>query len=110
MSNIINELYEVYDKINDIECLRQINDFHIEQVARLCIQTEKENILIESYVVCSEDIKDIYLTGYSYLGDIQDYNCENEIGYEFFKSDISDALSVKEVMLKFACKLTETQM
>ena len=97
----MNKLFEVYTQsktTQDLPALYEIfcnneTGSNFEQGARLCIQKEDENILIELDLPTkdnADDEKTIWLTAYVYHGNIEDYNCDDQIDTIDFNGNLID--------------------
>lgn len=82
---------------------------NFEQGARLCIEKENENILIEldfPTLDLSELLDGKYrgvsMTAYLYTGNLEDYNCEREIDSKLFVGNLEDA---EQIMIDYALSL-----
>lgn len=114
---IMNKLFEVYTKsktTNELEKERKYyattkTGCNYEIGARLCVEMENENILIELNfpTLDLEQLLDgekgsVDMTAYSYTGELKDYNCECEIDCKDFIGNLEDA---EQIMLDYALSL-----
>jgi hypothetical protein len=113
----MNKLFEVYTENKTTKELEELKHYYVtnksgcnfEQGARLCIEKENENILIELDLP-TLDLKEqldgkggkVYMTAYAYTGKLEDYDCENEIDSKFFVGDLANA---EQIMLEYALSL-----
>lgn len=98
----VNELEQLYHEI------RNRNDsMDLEVVARLYLEKEEENIMVELEFPCDEESSTIYLSAYSYKGDyIKDATCENgEIETLVWDLGLNELKNAEQIMLDIALKI-----
>lgn len=113
----MNKLFEVYTESKTTKELEEERKYYAttktgcnyEQGARLCIEKEHENILIELDfpTLDLEELLDgekypVNMTAYSYQGNLEDYNCECEFASKEFIGNLEDA---EQIMLDYALSL-----
>lgn len=113
----MQKLFEVYTEsgtTKDLEELKQyyaINETgcNYEQAARLCIEKENENILIELDFptlglekLLDGEKENVSMTAYSYTGKLEDYECNCNVDSKDFVGNLEDA---EQIMLEYALSL-----
>ena len=113
----MNKLFEVYTKNQTTKGLKKERKYYAttktgsnyEIAARLCIEKEDENIMIELNfpTLDLEELLDgekgsVDMTAYSYTGELKDYSCECEIDSKDFVGNLEDA---EQIMNEYALSL-----
>jgi len=113
----MNKTFEVYTKSKTTKELEEKRLYYastktgcnFEIMARLCLEKENENILIELDFptldlekLLNGEKHPVNMTAYSYEGKLEDYNCECEFDCEEFVGNLEDA---EQIMLDYALSL-----
>jgi len=87
--------------------MRKDNSMNLEVVARLYLEKEKENIMVELEFPCDEELSTIYLSTYSYKGHyIEDATCEDgDIETYVWDLGLNELKNAEQIMLDIALKI-----
>lgn len=109
----MKELFELYTKSQDERNIEEIekevseimnrNNYGFDQLARYAVKiNDNTNILIELDIPETKEDTTIFLTAYEYNGELEDYNCNNEIACIDFNGDWNN---LKNEMIHFTEEL-----
>lgn len=98
----VEELEQLYHEMKSSN-----SSYDLDVVARLYLEKENENIMVELEFPCDEEFRTIYMSAYSYDGDyLKDATCENgDIETLTWDIGLNELKNAEKIMLDFALSL-----